>query len=173
MKVTPIQKSVTITNDTGTTPGDTARWIYPVFVGTNEASFVGTTYDNLGDPVHQSYRIYVGYSQGGTDYAGLAPGQSITFNIPEALWDGGTIQLVTDTSVTENQFWSSGNPFNYQATNSQTYVETLPNNGALLLYRSPDPVGIATTAPGQLVEYSIRDASQTVAPSQHLKRAST
>ena len=160
MHVTTLQKAITITNNTNTDP--TPRWIYPILRATNENSYAGGPYDT-NDPALKEYRIYVGYTAtDGHTYAGLPPGATITFNIPEALWDGGTMQLVTDTPETEQKFWSSGNPFNYDSSSAATtYLQTLSNDGALLLYRGPTPAGIADAAAAQLTEFTIRDASQS------------
>ncbi len=163
--MTAIEKAVTITNNTNTDA--TPRWIYPVFLATNDGSaYDGSPYDP-NDPANQDYRIYVGYKASNSQYyVGLPPGASVTFYLPEAMWDGGTIQLVTDTPQTETYFWSSGNPFNFHnSAPSTTFVQDLSDNGALLLYRGPESSvvgGIATSASSQLTEYTIRDESQTV-----------
>ena len=106
MHVTTIKKQVTIINNY-------EYPIYPVLEATNEPSKAdGKPYDSYDAP-HQEYRLYVGYTQGGQNWVGLLPGQTITFDIPRALWDGGRINFVTDTPQTEKSFFANGNPFNY------------------------------------------------------------
>ena len=72
---------VTITNNYGST-------IYPIISAINAPSNNGKPYDPL-DPSNQEYRIYVGYSDATGNHVGLQPGQSITFNLPPALWTEG------------------------------------------------------------------------------------
>jgi hypothetical protein len=145
---------VTITNNYTST-------VYPILSGINAPSNNGKPYDPY-DPSNQEYRIYVGYSDATGNHVGLQPGQSITFNLPPALWDGGRIDIVTDTPLTEQSFFSSGNPFNYDP-NALTYVQPVANNGVLLLYHSTatPPSGIATDAPSQVAEYAIRNTITT------------
>src|SRR5262249_41114263 len=138
------------------------------------------------DPANQEYRIYVGYNvggtivrgkiEGGTNYVGLAPGASITFAIPSAIWDGARIYYVTDTPSNEKDFFSSGNPFNYDP-NAYPYTQSAPlkgwgstsATGMLLFYRGvnpnpdkpPPPTINAIAGAAQVAEFTIRDPSDT------------
>jgi len=145
---------VTITNNYTST-------IYPIISAINAPSNNGQPYDP-NDPSNQEYRIYVGYSDATGNHVGLQSGQSITFNLPPALWDGGRIDIVTDTPLTRQSFFASGNPFNYDL-NVLTYMPTVANNAVLFLYHSTvtPPSGIATDAPSQVAEFAIRNTTTT------------
>ena len=153
MHVTTIQKQVTITNSS------TQYTMYPVFEANNNPANQGKPYDPY-DPASKEYRAYVGYTQGGKNWVGLLPGHSITFDIPQALWDGGRIYFVTDNPVTEQSFYSNGDPFNFDPA-AKTYVKPVANGGVLLLYRAQDPKAIAGASASQIAEYTIRDKSTT------------
>jgi hypothetical protein len=49
------------------------------------------------DLQHKEFREYLGYSNSnGSNFLGLPPGATITFQVPLVLWDGDNISLVTD-----------------------------------------------------------------------------
>jgi hypothetical protein len=69
---------VTITNNYGST-------VYPILSAINAPSNNGQPYDP-NDASNEEYRTYVGYSDATGNHLGLKSGQSITFNLPQALW---------------------------------------------------------------------------------------
>ena len=98
---------------------------------------------------------YVGFSQGGTDYAGLPPMTSIEITVPLAFWDSGRIIFSTDGA---DQFQTYGTTasaagsvlFRY-ANTQMTFIGTIaPNSNQLTftpVYNSFDSNG--TTAGGR------------------------
>ncbi len=144
-------KTVTITNNL-TEP------IYPILEGQNSK---GAQYDKNDKGINQEYRVYVGYSQGGTNFFGLLPGQSITVPIPQAIWDSGRLDIVADTPETAQTFLSSGLPFNYSPSAATNVEPITGTDGVLFLYHDATPKGIGADAPSQLVEWSVRDKSVT------------
>jgi hypothetical protein len=97
-------KTITITNRSPT------ETIYPFLEDANNRTalpgdpapsptYRGTGMFNPFDPIDHEYRGYIGFSQGGVDYLGLLPGQSITINVPLAFWDALRINFTTDGDV--------------------------------------------------------------------------
>ena len=87
-------KTITITNN------DPTKYLYAFLEGENTrqavGQYAGTAAFDPYDPSNQEYRGYVGFSQGGTNYAGLPPMTSITITVPLAFWDSGRIIFSTD-----------------------------------------------------------------------------
>jgi hypothetical protein len=123
-------KTITITNN------DPTKYLYAFLEGSNTRQAVGqyagmAAFDPY-DPSKQEYRGYVGFSQGGTDYAGLPPLTSITITVPLAFWDSGRILFSTDgadqfqTYGTTASGAPAGAPFYFQYANTQfTFFGTI------------------------------------------------
>jgi hypothetical protein len=123
-------KTVTITNN------DPTKYLYAFLEGSNTrqavGQYAGTAAFDPYDPSQQEYRGYVGFSQNGTNYAGLPPLTSITITVPLAFWDSGRILFSTDgadqfqTYGTTASGAQPGAPFYFQYANTQfTFFGTI------------------------------------------------
>ncbi len=172
-------KALTFTNN-GTKP------VYPFIRGQNVGKYkdvTGQEYDKLpnGDANDQEYRAYLGYFDDTQKkyYFGLPPGAQITINVPLALWDGARIHYSQDTKyfTTVSQEPGNGvnNPYQYfkkNANGSETlrYIDTDAARvksinvakPAVFYYHAAAPHEVASEAPDQLLELSIRDPIQHV-----------
>jgi hypothetical protein len=86
----PPAKLFTFINNTDST-------VYPILTDANNTLDTITNkglYDPF-DPVNNTYRGYIGYVDGGKNYLGLLPHQSITVKVPLAFWDAGRAEIVT------------------------------------------------------------------------------
>jgi hypothetical protein len=155
-------------------------FVFPILEGENSASKNLNVpqpiprYDQSEtslNPIHidgwnEEYRVYVGYSDGGTNYIGLAPHSSVTVPIPMAIWDSGRLNMVLDTQSTRDLFLQQVIPYTFFPS-SNTYAESISGfqapgnvqNAMMLLYHSGTALGITSDAASQLIEWTIRDPS--------------
>ena len=160
-RVRPQRRDVPADGGGGEDGDDHQQSHRPDLSDTRGAEQQGRQDDKNDKGINQEYRVYVGYSQGGTNYFGLLPGQSITVPIPQAIWDSGRLDIVADTPETAQTFLSSGLPFNYSPSAATNVEPITGTDGVLFLYHDATPKGIGADAPSQLVEWSVRDKSVT------------
>ncbi len=157
------RKTLRITNNTAAT-------VYPIMRDPN--SNVLESNGNVGlynpyDPVDREYRGYIGYSQGGSYYFGLQPGQSILVSLPLVFWNGARIGIGTDAKYLAPA--GLPNPLRYRATSlrSITQAETSENsipNGVVMWYRADIPEAPNDDTEDQLAEWTIRDHAYLANP---------
>jgi hypothetical protein len=154
-------KEITLVNNTSQT-------VYPILTDENSQAAPGGTeslYDPF-DPLNQEYRGYVGYTQSGQDYLGLAAGQEITIGVPLVFWNAGRVQIATDGTNLIPSSITAPNPFNYFATNpdgTSTARFAAPamgpagTDGIVMWYHAEVAEQPAPDAPSQLTEMTLRD----------------
>ena len=94
-------KTITLTNN-GTS------MVYPFIRGANTGQDPNATstnkYYDPQDVVGQEYREYIGYQTRGGTFIGLPKKATITFQIPQVLWDGDNFFIATDPNyLTSNK----------------------------------------------------------------------
>lgn len=166
-------KTISFTNNSSQT-------VYPFLRGLNSTLTPNMSPDTaLYDPIdkfNEEYREYVGYKLGGVNYLGLPAGMTTTISVPLVFWDGGRIEIASDGTYILSNATDGTNPNGlpnpdeyqaYQKDGTQTPSAILPAvsasggpagaTGLLMFYHSKTPIGPVNEAPGQLLEYTIRD----------------
>ena len=169
------QKTITITNTSDEN-------IYPILEDKNNAAayrapgktFDGSIYDPE-DPQNQDYRGYIGYKAAdGVNTLGLAPGQTITVNVPLVFWDAARMDITTDptyiTTTLKEGDAITNNPFQYYKFDADGTTQTkrfwapangpAGTNGMVMWYHAPIARSPLDDAPSQLAEFTIRDPYQ-------------
>ena len=164
-------KTITLTNNG-------PSMIYPFIRGENTGQDPNATsankYYDPQDVVGQEYREYIGYQTRGGTFIGLPRGASITFQIPQVLWDGDNFFVATDPNyLTSNKPVYNYNPDAIISVAGTKPEGTTPENtttwvtkhsrypfGAdpvVVFYRSPTPATVLRAAAAQLGEWTFRD----------------
>lgn len=156
------QKTITFTNNAGD-----KSTIYPFLYSPNT--------EQLYDPIdtnNEEYRLYVGYNDNGKETLGLPYGKSITITVPLVFWNGARAAVATDGTnlIPEPAQVGTLNPFQFYYSKNgkdagifigtQGVVSSSDGNGILMYYHSYDnnaPNDPNPAAPGQLIEWTIRD----------------
>ena len=166
-------KTITLTNNSGS-------MVYPFIRGANTGQDPNATstnkYYDPQDVVGQEYREYIGYQTRGGTFIGLPKGATITFQVPQVLWDGDNFFIATDP----NYLTSNKPVYNYNTSNTAvisiagtkpdgstpenttTWVTghshyLLGENPVVVFYRSPTPATVLRAAAAQLGEWTFRD----------------
>jgi hypothetical protein len=128
-------KTITLTNNSEQT-------VYPILQGANsrttaaDDAWYGTPVFDPHDNLNNEYRGYIGYSLDGNNYLGLPAHQSITINVPLVFWDGGRINVATDSTY---------------LTPPGATTESDPVNPFHFYYNNPFETDLASTSVGSNV----------------------
>jgi len=164
-------KTITLTNNSG-------AMVYPFIRGANTGQDPNATstnkYYDPQDVVGQEYREFIGFQTRGGTFIGLPTGATVTFQVPQVLWDGDNFFIATDP----NYLTSSKPVYNYDPNaiisiagskpvgttpeNTTTWVTGRSNyplgaNPVVVFYRSPTPSTVLRAAAAQLGEWTFRD----------------